>query len=80
MIPMVDLQEQFEEIKDEVFNVTETILRSSRYILGPHVSELEEKIAEYTGTKYGIGVASGTDAIYLALRASGVSFQGTKER
>ncbi len=72
MIPMVDLQEQFEEIKDEVFNVTETILRSSRYILGPHVSELEEKIAEYTGTKYGIGVASGTDAIYLALRASGV--------
>jgi dTDP-4-amino-4,6-dideoxygalactose transaminase len=72
MIPMVDLQEQFEEIKDEVFNVTEAILRSSRYILGPHVSELEETIAEYTGMKYGIGVASGTDAIYLALRASGV--------
>jgi UDP-2-acetamido-2-deoxy-ribo-hexuluronate aminotransferase len=72
MIPMVDLQEQFEDIKDEVFAVTETILRSSRYVLGPHVTELEERIADYTGKKFGIGVASGTDAIYLALRASGV--------
>jgi len=72
MIPMVDLKAQFEEIKDEVREVTESILRSTRYILGPHVTELEEKVAAYTGTKYGIGVASGTDALYLALLAAGV--------
>ncbi len=72
MIPMVDLKEQFEEISAEVLKVTETILSSTRYVLGPHVSELEEKIAEHTGTKYGIGVASGTDALYLSLRASGI--------
>ncbi len=73
MIPMVDLQEQFEEIKDEVFDVTERILRSSRYILGPHVEELEGKIADYSGAAFGIGVASGTDALYLALRAAGIT-------
>jgi len=72
MIPMVDLKEQFESIKSEVHAVAEEILGSTRYVLGPHVTELEEKIASYTGTKYAIGVASGTDALYLALRASGV--------
>ncbi|UCG79501.1 MAG: DegT/DnrJ/EryC1/StrS family aminotransferase [Nitrospirota bacterium] len=72
MIPMVDLKEQFDEIKEEVMRLTETVLGSTRYVLGPHVTELEEKIADYTGTSYGIGVASGTDALYLSLRASGV--------
>lgn len=72
MIPMVDLKEQFEEIKDEVMKTTEEIIRSARYILGRHVAELEEKIARYTGTHDGIGVASGTDALYLALLAYGI--------
>lgn len=72
MIQMVDLKEQFEDIKDEVMNLTESIYGSARYILGPHVAELEEKVAEYTKAQYGIGVASGTDALYLSLRASGV--------
>jgi len=72
MIPMVDLKEQFESIKDEVHAVTEEILGSTRYVLGPHVTELEDKIASYTGSTFAIGVASGTDALYLALRASGI--------
>lgn len=72
MIPMVDLKEQFESIKAEVHEAAEEIFSSTRYVLGPHVSELEQKIASYTGTNYAIGVASGTDALYLALKASGV--------
>ena len=78
MIPMVDLQEQFEEIKDEVFKVTETILRSSRYILGPHVTELEEKglVIEnrFTGSDGAMVTAKASDGnleVNLALSVDG---------
>jgi len=72
MVPMVDLRKQLREIKDEVFKVITEILESSHYILGAKVSELEKKVAEYNNVKEAIGVASGTDALHLAIDALGV--------
>lgn len=66
---MVDLKKQFQEIKDEVFGILTEILESSQYILGPKVSELERKIADYHGVQEAIGVASGTDALHLSIEA-----------
>ncbi|MFQ5606441.1 MAG: DegT/DnrJ/EryC1/StrS family aminotransferase [Candidatus Zixiibacteriota bacterium] len=48
------------------------VLDHGKFILGPEVKELEPKIAEYSGCKFGVGVNSGTDALLLALRALGV--------
>ena len=72
MVPMIDLKKQFSEIKDEIFEVLTEILESSQYVLGPKVSELEEKIAGYHGMTEAIGVASGTDALHLAIKALGI--------
>ncbi|GBD99413.1 UDP-2-acetamido-2-deoxy-3-oxo-D-glucuronate aminotransferase [bacterium BMS3Abin07] len=72
MIPMVDLKEQFEEIRDEVMEITESVCNSAKFILGPSVTELEKKIAGYIDSGYALGVASGTDALYLSLLAAGI--------
>jgi UDP-2-acetamido-2-deoxy-ribo-hexuluronate aminotransferase len=72
MIPMVDLKKQFNDIKEEIFDVLVEVLESSQYILGPKVRELEKRIAEYHGLSEAIGVASGTDALHLTVEAMGV--------
>src|ERR1700690_3597788 len=72
MIPMVDLKRQFNDIRDEIFAVITEVLESSQYILGPKVMELEKKIARYHGVTEALGVASGTDALHLAVEALGV--------
>lgn len=69
MVPMVDLNKQFIDIKEEVFKVMSQILESSQYILGPKVREFERMVAGYIGVAEAIGVASGTDALHLALEA-----------
>ena len=72
MIPMVDLKKQFNDIKDELFHTITEVLESSQYILGPKVGELERQIARYHGVSEAIGVASGTDALHLAIEAIGI--------
>jgi UDP-2-acetamido-2-deoxy-ribo-hexuluronate aminotransferase len=72
MIPMVDLKKQFNDIKQELFDVLTEVLESSQYILGPKVQELEKSIAAYHGVSEAVGVASGTDALHLALDAIGI--------
>ncbi|PKL51097.1 MAG: transcriptional regulator [Nitrospira bacterium HGW-Nitrospira-1] len=72
MIPMIDLKKQFSEIKGEIFEALTEILESAQYILGPKALELEQKIARYHGVPEAIGVASGTDALHLALEALGI--------
>ncbi len=72
MIPMIDLKKQFAEIKEEVFEVLTEILESTQYILGPMVLELEQKISRYHDVSEAIGVASGTDALHLAVKALGI--------
>jgi dTDP-4-amino-4,6-dideoxygalactose transaminase len=72
MIPMVDLKAQYEEIRTDVLKEINEVLESSRYILGPKVEELEARVSEYHGATEAIGVASGTDALNLSLKAIGV--------
>ncbi len=72
-IPMVDLSIQYEAIKGEIDNAVLGVIRSTSFILGPQGKALEQEIAAYHGVKYAVGVASGTDALHLALRAAGVS-------
>jgi len=73
-IPLVDLKAQYETIKDEVDQAVREVLEGQYFILGPKVQELEEKIADYCNVKYGIGVASGSDALLLSLMAIGVGY------
>ncbi len=72
MIPMIDLKTQFADIKDEVLEVVIGILEGAHYILGPRVAEFEKKVAAYHGVSEAIGVASGTDALHLAVEALGI--------
>ncbi|MBN3038335.1 MAG: DegT/DnrJ/EryC1/StrS family aminotransferase [Candidatus Omnitrophica bacterium] len=71
-IPLLDLKKQYQSIKQEIDARISKILESGRFILGPEVSSLEAEVADFCQAKYAIGVASGTDALELALRALGV--------
>lgn len=72
MKPMIDLKKQYIEIKDEVLSILNEILESSHYILGEKVREFEADVKRYHGVQEAIGVASGTDALHLSLRALGI--------
>ncbi len=71
-IPFFDLSRQYRTIKKEVRAEALKVCDSGRYILGDNVSALEAEVASYSGAGYGVGVASGTDALYLSLLACGV--------
>lgn len=68
-VPLLDLKAQYTTIKDEVKQSVDTVLDSQHFIMGPQVKSLEEKIAKYTNCKHAIGVASGSDALLVALMA-----------
>jgi dTDP-4-amino-4,6-dideoxygalactose transaminase len=69
MISILDLTEQYKQIKDEVEKNVLEVLSSGNYILGKNVKAFEEEMAQFCGTAKAVGVASGTDALHLALRA-----------
>lgn len=68
-IPLVDLKIQYETIKEEIQEAIKRVLESTQFILSEEVHKFEEEFAKFCGAKYCVGVNSGTDAIYLALRA-----------
>ncbi|CCE24516.1 DegT/DnrJ/EryC1/StrS family aminotransferase [Methylotuvimicrobium alcaliphilum] len=72
MIPMVNLKAQYAEIKDEIEQGLEQTIENCSFILGPNVQGFEKEAADYLGVKHAIGVASGTDALHLALAAEGI--------
>lgn len=69
---MLDLGAQYQTIRTEIDAAIREVLESQHFILGPNVGALEKEVAEFCGTQFGIGVASGTDALVLALRAAGI--------
>jgi len=71
-IPLVDLKAQYASIKEEIDGAIQRVLQNGQFILGSEVKAFEEEIAAYCGTKYAVGVASGTDALHLALLACGI--------
>ena len=68
----IDLKAQQERIKAKIDAGIQKVLTHGQYILGPEVTELEEKLAAYTGAKYCISCANGTDALQIAQMALGI--------
>ncbi|MGH8371896.1 MAG: DegT/DnrJ/EryC1/StrS family aminotransferase [Gammaproteobacteria bacterium] len=68
----IDLKTQYRRIEADVNRRIQAVLEHGQYILGPEVAELEERLANYTGAKHCIAVASGTDALLIAMMAVGV--------
>ena len=71
-IPLVDLKEQFQPLKKEIMTEIERVLDKMQLFLGENVFHLEREFADYCGARFAVGVGSGTDALYLSLRAIGV--------
>lgn len=69
---MVNLKAQYAEIKAEVEQGLAETIDNCAFILGPNVQAFEQECAQYLGVKHAIGVASGTDALHLALIAEGI--------
>lgn len=71
-IPLVDLRAQYRSIKPQVDAAIQRVLDRGQFILGPEAEVFEREVAAYCGARYGIAVASGTDALVLSLRALGI--------
>jgi dTDP-4-amino-4,6-dideoxygalactose transaminase len=69
---MTDLTVQYASIKNEIDEAIQRVIKSGRFILGAEVEAFEKEIAAYCGTKFAIGVNSGTDALILGLKACGI--------
>jgi dTDP-4-amino-4,6-dideoxygalactose transaminase len=69
---MIDLRAQFATIEKEIRSAIEPVLMSQQFVLGPQLEALEREMARYCARSFGIGVASGTDALMLSLRACDV--------
>lgn len=71
-VPFIDLKSQYKALKDSIDSRIQKVLDSGAYINGPEVAELEKLLANHTGTKHCLAVASGTDALLLPLMALGI--------
>jgi dTDP-4-amino-4,6-dideoxygalactose transaminase len=71
-VPQFDAKLQFELLKSELLETVERVLASGGYILGIEVEAFEREIAQYLGVDHAVGVASGTDALWLALKSVGI--------
>jgi dTDP-4-amino-4,6-dideoxygalactose transaminase len=71
-VPQLDLSAQYAAIGAEIRTAVERVLASQQFVLGREGAAFEQEIAQLCGVAHGIGVASGTDALILALRACGV--------
>ncbi|HEY5622693.1 MAG TPA: aminotransferase class I/II-fold pyridoxal phosphate-dependent enzyme, partial [Gammaproteobacteria bacterium] len=68
----IDLKAQYRELRESINHRIQGVLDSGRFVLGPEVSELEERLAHFVGVKHCITVSSGTDALLIALMALGI--------
>ncbi|MEM2995378.1 MAG: DegT/DnrJ/EryC1/StrS family aminotransferase [Candidatus Bathyarchaeia archaeon] len=73
MIPFVDLKREYLEIKGEINEAIQRVIEKGTFILGEEVEKFEEEFSSYIGVKYGVSVNSGSDALFLTLKALGIS-------
>ena len=66
-VPLLDLNRQYDPIKNDITNKLLSMFDDKRFINGPEVTELEEKICQYTNTNYAVGVSSGSDALIISM-------------
>ena len=72
MISFFDLSAQQQFLKSKIEKRIADVMSHGKYILGPEVDELEEQLTKYTGAKFCITCANGTDALQVALMALGI--------
>ena len=68
----IDLKSRHKLISDKINARIQKVMDHGQFILGPEVRELEQKLAEYTGSKHCVTVSSGTDSLLIALMALGI--------
>lgn len=71
-IPILDLSAEVNELWDKLNAAIQRVLRSTQFIMGPEVQELEQRLAQYLGVKHAVALNSGTDALIIGLRALGI--------
>jgi len=71
-VPMLDLAAEYRDLEAELADAVGKVIASGRFILGPEGEALEHEVAAYLGVGHAVAVASGTDALHLALRAAGI--------
>ena len=71
-VPIMDLKLQYQNLKAELDKAVLNVMGSGYFIGGPEVKKLEKEVARFSGVKHGISVNSGTDALYLTLKAMGI--------
>jgi len=71
-VVMVDLTREYNELKNDIDKAVSSVINKCNFILGEDVVKFEEEFAKLNGSKYAVSVASGTDALRIALMASGI--------
>lgn len=71
-IPFIDLKTQYNVLEENIKSRINKVLEHGQYIMGPEVAELEERLANYVGTKHCVSASSGTDTLLIAMMALGV--------
>ena len=71
-VPLLDMQRQYEPLREAIRAAIDRVCESGRFVLGPDCEQLEKGIAAYTGVKHAVACASGSDALFLALMALGI--------
>ena len=71
-IPFIDLKTQYHELQNGIQTRINRVLEHGQYIMGPEVTELEEKLSQFSGVDHCVTVSSGTDALLISLMALGV--------
>jgi len=69
LVKYIDLTLQYNNLKEDLLKSVEKVFETGQFIMGPQVKELETRFAKYCSCKYAVGVANGTDALYLSLKA-----------
>lgn len=73
-VPLLDLKVQYAKLKDEIEPVLKNIIEEQRFILGKELTDFEKNVAKYIGSKYALGVSSGTDALLISLMALNIGY------
>lgn len=71
-VPFIDLKSQYKALKSNIDSRIQKVLDHGAYVNGPEITELEQKLAAHTGTKFALTCASGTDALILPMMALGI--------
>ena len=71
-VPYINLKEQHRLLRKDILSSVNRVLKNCDFVLGEDVRKLEERFAKYCGTRFAVGVNSGTDALFLAMKAAGV--------